>query len=73
MIWGEKDLYGRRLAIVHTSHHIALFLASDSLGQRARRICKSPLGLSLLSLLLLSDLFIPSELETLHHFSKQSN
>lgn len=47
-------MYGRRLAIVHTSHHIALFHTSGSLGQRARRICKSPFSLSLL---LLSDLF----------------
>lgn len=52
-------MYGRRLAIVHTSHHIALFHTSGSLGQRARRICKSPFSLSPL---LLSDLFTPSEL-----------
>lgn len=51
-------MYGRRLAIVHTSHHIVLFHTSGSLGQRARRICKSPFSLSLL----LSDLFTPSEL-----------
>lgn len=40
-----KGKYGRRLAIVRTSHHIALFLASGSLGQWVRRSSQSPFRL----------------------------
>lgn len=55
---GERHV---RPAIGHRSHisSYRIFPCIGSLGQRARRICKSPFSLSLL---LLSELFIPSEL-----------